>query len=244
MTRRGRAAFIGVDLGWYGKPSGLALLQWVGRGLRLCDVIRKQDDAEILGWIAESAGTGTVVVAVDAPIIIRNEKGIRPAERALNAQFSRFHAGCHAANLGRPFAQHVMRFSSALVEMGFAFNPRMGTQEPGRFQIEVHPHAASVSLFGLQRIVKYKRGKRKERANELNRFRGLLLNHLAKLEPEVRDLNLPEVPETGGTKEVEDRLDAVLCAYIAAYWWYWGLRRNTIFGDLETGFIVVPRLKR
>jgi hypothetical protein len=31
-------AFIGVDLGRYGKPSGLALLRWVGCRLRLCDL--------------------------------------------------------------------------------------------------------------------------------------------------------------------------------------------------------------
>jgi predicted RNase H-like nuclease len=235
-------AFIGVDLGWYGKPSGLAVFRWDGRGLRLGDVTRIQDEEEIRGWIAKKAGAGTAVVAVDAPIIIRNESSIRPAERALNAQFARFHAGCHPANLGRPFAEYVLRFSSALESMGFAFNPGMAVQEPGRFQIEVHPHAASVNLFRLPRIVKYKRGRRQQRAEELNRFRKLLLGHLPELEPGVCKLNLPTVPDRGSTKEVEDQLDAALCAYIAAHWWYWGPARNIVFGDSETGFIVVPTL--
>jgi predicted RNase H-like nuclease len=237
-------AFIGVDLGWYSKPSGLALFRWVGRGLRLCDLACIRDEKEILDWIAERAGAGPAVVAVDAPIIIRNKTGIRPAERALNAQFSRFHAGCHPANLSRPFARYVLRFSRNLESMGFAFSPAVAARESGRFQIEVHPHAASVNLFRLSRIVKYKRGRRQERAKELNRLRKLLLDHLPKLEPAVDKFDLPRVPDTGSTKEVEDQLDAVLCAYIAAHWWYWGPAENTVFGDGKTGFIVVPNLKR
>lgn len=236
----GLPLFIGVDLGWYGKPSGLAMLRWVDHHLRLCEITRIQEPHEILDWIEENAGTGTAVIAVDAPTIIRNQGSIRPAERALNAQFRRFHAGCHPANLARPFAKYVLEFSNALEAMGFRFKPEVAAMEPGRFQIEVHPHAASVNLFGLPRIVKYKRGRREQRAKELNRFRKLLLEHLSKSEPAVRNLSLPIVPKKGSTKAVEDQLDAILCAYIAAHWWYWGQARNTIFGDVESGFIVVP----
>jgi predicted RNase H-like nuclease len=120
----------------------------------------------------------------------------------------------------------------------------MAAQQRGRFQIEVHPHAASINLFGLSQIVKYKRGRRRVRACELNRFRQLLLNHLPRLQPGVCRFDLPRVPDTGSTKEVEDQLDAVLCAYIAAHWWYWGPSENTVFGDRKTGFIIVPNVKR
>lgn len=235
-------SFVGVDLGWYGKPTGLAVFRWVDRVLHLADIARVEEEKHILDWIAGNAGNGTAVVAVDGPIIIRNKGSIRPAERALNAVFRRFHAGCHPANLGRPFAQYVTQFSNALESRGFKFHLGMAPQESGRFQIEVHPHAASVNLFRLPRIVKYKRGRREERAKELNRFRSLLRNRLPKLKPATSRLDLPIVPRTGNTKEVEDQLDAVLCAYIAAHWWYWGKARNTVFGDRETGFIVVPNL--
>jgi predicted RNase H-like nuclease len=242
MTRDPLPIFIGVDLGWYGKPTGLAALQLHNEGLSLRALTRLQNEPEILAWIDRNAGTYSAVVAVDGPIIIQNEKGIRPAEGALNARFRRFHAGCHPANLGRPFAPHVLRFSRTLVSMGFVLDLEMKAQAAGRFQIEVHPHAASVSLFGLPRIVKYKRGRRLQRAEELNRFRRLLLTHLPRLEPRVCNLRLPKVPDKGNTKEVEDQLDAVLCAYIAAHWWYWGSERNTVFGDCQTGFIIVPEL--
>jgi predicted RNase H-like nuclease len=236
--------FIGVDLGWYGKPSGLAAFRWDGALLELAALTRLQGQQDILAWLAEQAGTGDAVVAVDAPTIIQNACGIRPAERSLNAEFRRFDAGCHAANLGRPFAANVLAFSSALESGGFAFQPDMTPRQRGRFQIEVHPHAASIRLFDLPRIVKYKRGRRAERGLELQRFRNLILRRLARVEPAVESLKLPEVPQVGNLKPVEDQLDAVLCAYIAAHWWYWGRDGNTVFGDRDSGFIVVPQPAR
>lgn len=233
------ATFVGVDLGWYGKPSGLASIEYDGAGLRFRDSLRLTAHDDILDWIGRETGSGTAVVAVDAPLVIPNDSGIRLGERELNREFQRFHAGCHPANLGRPFAQHVTEFSRKLEEMGFIHGPSMQARQPGRFQIEVHPHAAAVKLFGLDRIVKYKRGRRAERAAELNRLRTLLADRLAESDPRVA-LTLPPVPATGNTKDAEDRIDAVLCAYIAAYWWHWGTERNSVFGNACEGYIVVP----
>src|ERR1051325_4891021 len=42
----------------------------------------------------------TLARLLGASLVIRNQSSIRPAERELNADFRRFHAGCHAANLG------------------------------------------------------------------------------------------------------------------------------------------------
>src|SRR5205823_2309271 len=111
--------FIGVDLGWYGKPSGLASLNFEGAALRLRNIARLESVDEILDWIQTEAGAGSAVAAVDAPLVIRNQASIRPAERELNADFRRFHAGCHAANLGRPFAQNVISYSRRLEDLGF-----------------------------------------------------------------------------------------------------------------------------
>ena len=238
--------FIGVDLGWYGKPTGLASIHFNGSGASLGRIARIESTEEILDWIQSEAGTGNSVAAVDAPLVIHNPTGIRPAERDLNREFRRYHAGCHAANLGRPFAQNVIEFSRRLEALGFrhgaALTPRARLDESEcRFQIEVHPHAASVSLFELPRIVKYKRGPRDARAKELRRFRSLLLSRLPRLDPPLAPFRLPSIPRTGNTKPVEDQIDAVLCAYIAYHWWHWGTERNTAYGSEEDGYIVVPR---
>jgi predicted RNase H-like nuclease len=192
-----------------------------------------------LRWIEQQAGKGDSVVAVDAPLVIRNQTGIRPAERGLNQDFRRYHAGCHAANLGRPFAQNVISFSRRLCGMGFVEGAEMPPKQTGRFQIEVHPHAASVNLFGLERIVKYKRGLRDKRAHELRRLRKLMLTHLPLLDPAL-SFQLPAVPKEGNLKPVEDQIDAALCAYIAAHWWHWGTARNRVYGVAGEGYIVVP----
>jgi predicted RNase H-like nuclease len=235
----GMNTFIGVDLGWYGKPSGLASLTLDGSDLRLRNIERLQAVDEILSWIESEAGSGSAVAAVDAPLIIRNHTGIRSAERALNRDFRRFHAGCHAANLGRPFAPNVIAFSRRLEALGFAHGASMKPRQQGRFQIEVHPHAATVRLFRLDRIVKYKRGTRNQKAKELRRLRALALSRLPALDPALT-LRLPKVPRTGSTKGSEDKIDSVLCAYIGACWWMWATERNTLYGDEENGYIVVP----
>jgi predicted RNase H-like nuclease len=232
--------FIGVDLGWYGKPSGLASIRLDGSRLLLRNIERLENVDEILGWIQSEAGSGTAIAAVDAPLIIRNQTGIRPAERELNDDFRRFHAGCHAANLGRPFARNVMSFSRRLEELGFGHGASITPRQEGRFQIEVHPHAATVSLFGLQRIVKYKRGTREQRALGLRHFRRLLMTRLPALDPSL-SLRLPPVPATGNIKPVEDKIDAVLCAYIGARWWLSARLRNKLYGNDVDGYIVVPQ---
>jgi predicted RNase H-like nuclease len=233
------AVFLGIDLGWYGKPSGLASIQLNRDGLALRSVTRLEDTDEILRWVKTESGEGSAVAAVDAPLVIPNQTGIRDAERELNRNFRRFHAGCHAANLGRPFARNVLAFSARLAALGFGHGAEMTARQKGRFQIEVHPHAATVNLFDLPRIVKYKRGRRAERATELERLRKLMLLRLPRLDPAL-PLRLPKLPHAGPLKPVEDQIDAVLCAYIAAHWWFWGARRNRVYGNSMTGYIVVP----
>jgi predicted RNase H-like nuclease len=52
---------------------------------------------------------------------------------------------------------------------------------------------------------------------------------------------LPEVPNGGAAlKALEDQLDALLCAYIGAWWWHWGSSRTLVAGNAREGFIVVP----
>jgi pyridoxamine 5'-phosphate oxidase len=111
--------------------------------------------------------------------------------------------------------------------------------------VEVHPHAAAVQLFALDRIVKYKRGSGAERAAELNRLRSLMLDRLPELTPRLALSDLPAIP-TGGKalKAVEDQIDAVTCAYVAAHWWYWGSERNDVLGDAATGYMVVPKRQK
>ncbi len=188
------------------------------------------------------------MIAVDAPTLIPNATGMRLPDKLAHKHFGRYHAGCYPANLGRPFAQRTVDFGLSLEAQGFAHAPVITPQTLGRFQIEVFPHPAIVHLFGLTRILKYKKGTLAERRLELMKLRQHILDTLPTLEPALNFSSvplcasfLPEIAATGAAlKAVEDQLDSLICAYVAAHWWYWGSDRNWVLGDATTGYIVVP----
>jgi predicted RNase H-like nuclease len=182
------------------------------------------------------------VIGIDAPIVIPNETGMRVADRLAHSMYGKYHAGAYPASRLTRFWQRTTGLSSSLVRSGFRHGDNLTTQSRGRYQIEVHPHAAAVQLFVLDRIVKYKKGTLAARAAELERLRGLMLERLPRLVPALALSALPEIPKSGlELKAVEDQIDAVLAAYIAAHWWYWGLERNDVLGNARMGYIIVPR---
>jgi predicted RNase H-like nuclease len=44
-----------------------------------------------------------------------------------------------------------------------------------------------------------------------------------------------------GDKQFDDLLDGILCAYLAYYYWYWGEEGSWVVGDLNTGYVTLPR---
>ncbi|HSM82405.1 MAG TPA: DUF429 domain-containing protein, partial [Nodosilinea sp.] len=205
--------FLGVDLGWQSGPTGLCCLQGTADQLQLVALDRLQTVDEILAWIAQWAdGAASAVVAVDAPTLIPNETGMRLPDRLTHKHFGRYDAGCYPANRGRPFAAKLIAFGLALEALGFQHAPHSPAQPQGRFQLEVFPHPATVHLFGLSKILKYKKGTLAQRRPELEKLRQYQLSVLPTLEPalDLKDTDLPDIPLTGAAlKAVEDQLDAL-----------------------------------
>ncbi len=239
---------IGVDLAWGMKrPTGLAVVDDSGR---LVHVSAVRTDEEILAELAPYADQDCLV-AMDAPLIVTNPTGNRPAEAALNKDFAKFDAGAHPANTGKPEFSDVPRGAGLAQALGLDMNPRSGRK---RRAIEVYPHPATVALFALGRTLKYKN----KPGRDLESLRGELLTlmglleGLATAEPPL-DLTPAEAGwvvlrhqvETATRKSelrvVEDQVDAVVCAYIALF----AATRpadTTTYGDFETGYIVTPTL--
>ncbi|NDJ19577.1 DUF429 domain-containing protein [Myxacorys almedinensis A] len=234
--------FIGVDLGWSSNPSGVCCLALQGMQLELVDLRRESSFAEVLAWIDRQVGaTDAAMIAIDAPTLIPNQTGMRSPDRLAHKIFGRYHAGCYPANLGLPFAERTVGFGLSLEARNFEHAPEILPQTLGRYQIEVFPHPAMVHLFGLERIIKYKKGTVSDRRSGLAILRQHILEDLPKLEPRLDLKILPEVPLRGvAIKALEDQLDSIICAYVAAHWWYWGLEKNLVLGDREEGYIVVP----
>ena len=235
--------FLGIDLGWKSGASGLCCLEWQGGELVLLNLERQLEIVDILRWVRQWADIQSpALVAVDAPTLIPNQTGTRLPDRLTHKYFGKYHAGCYPANLQRPFAQRTVDFGLSLEELGFCHAPIMEAKKYHRYQIEVFPHPAQVNLFNLDRILKYKKGRLSDRYLELTKLRNYILSILPSLEPKLQLINLPEIPSQGkAMKEVEDMLDSLICAYVGAYWWYWGEEKNVVLGDGETGYIVVPQ---
>jgi predicted RNase H-like nuclease len=238
--------FLGIDLGWSSGASGLCCLAWQTGKLTLIDLQRLDAIADVFTWIDTHLPTDQPgMVAVDAPTLIANPTGMRLCDRLAHKHFGKYHAGCYPANLGLPFAKRTVEFGLNLEARGFLHAPTLQPQQPGRFQIESFPHPAIVHLFQLQRILKYKKGTVAQRAAELATLRTLICDRLPLLDPPLDVLSsaipIPAIPTKGtALKAVEDQLDSIICAYIAAHWWYWGADRNLVLGNLAEGYIVVP----
>lgn len=243
--------FIGVDFGWFSGASGLCCLVWRNDSLKISELTTVLEIKNILTWVDRQVSPDApAIIAVDAPTIINNQTGMRLADKLTHKYFGRYHAGCYPANLGLKFADRTTGFGKSLLARDFQHAPGIKPQQFGRYQIEVFPHPATINLFGLEKILKYKKGKLAERRTELNKLRDYIQDVLPQLEPGLSLTTISKIPSitaqlTGKElKAIEDMLDSLLCAYVGAYWWYWGDERNIVLGDRDTGYIVIPKSQR
>jgi hypothetical protein len=107
----------------------------------------------------------------------------------------------------------------------------------GRYYFECYPHPALLGVFGLDQIVKYKL--RHKNTGEWHRIIDLLRSLTASELP-VRNICSFVREGLAENKANEDKLDAIISAYTAAYWWKFGIDRSTMIGDLTAGYIVTP----
>jgi len=240
---------IGVDLAWGVKrPTGLAVVDEQGRLVHVSAVLT---DEEILAAL-EPYAEGDCLVAIDAPLIVTNPTGNRPAEAALNKDFARFDAGAHPANTGKPEFSDLPRGALLCQSLGLDMNPRSGRR---RRAVEVYPHPATVALFRLGRTLKYKNKPGRDLESLRTDLLVLmsLLEGLADADPALDLVGAPDSAWPGlrhqvetatrksGLRVIEDQVDAVLCAYVALF----AARRPadvTTYGDFETGYIITPTL--
>ncbi|MGV0744474.1 bifunctional ribonuclease/(p)ppGpp synthase [Mycolicibacterium sp. XJ870] len=235
--------FVGLDLAWGEKnQTGVAAVDAEGRLLH----IGVAEDDDSIAAAVKPYISGDCLVAIDAPLIVKNPTGHRPCERELNRDFQRFDAGARPAFTERPEFKHPRgaRLASAL---GLDMDP---SSPSGRRAIEVYPHPATIVLFGLDKTLKYKRGAFGDRHRELLK----LMTHIEELDAATPRLRanrsvswvelrrrIEAATRPGQLDRDEDPVDALLCAYIALYW-YHRPEDVTIYGDVASGYIVTPSL--
>ncbi len=242
-----RMYFAGVDLAWAGRnPTGVAVVDADGRLVHISAV---GTDAAVLAALSPYV-QGRCLVAFDAPLVVTNPTGQRPAEAALNRDFRRFEAGAHPANTAKPEFADVPRGARLARAMSLDMDPRSTAT---RRAIEVYPHPATVVLFRLARTLKYK-AKPGRGLDQLKSELLLLMDGIEKLAHAALPLYVAlhddwvelrrqavTAQRKSDLRRAEDPVDAVVCAYVALYFQRCPAS-VTIYGDFATGYIVTPSL--
>jgi predicted RNase H-like nuclease len=244
--------FIGIDLAWQSARNHSAIA--VARGGEDGAVlVAHSEGITSTAGVAEyvlSHATRNTVVAIDAPLVLVNDRGQRPCEQAISRRFGSRHAGAHTTNRARYPDAGSVQLAQLLGQEGFkpVAEPMQAKHLSGCWFFEVYPHPAQVVLFDLARIIKYKKGLVAHRRDELARLRDYLRDVLSTAAPPLTpgecgaELLQRDIGELKGRslKHFEDLLDSYFCAYLALFLWHWGAERNEVFGNLETGYIIVP----
>jgi predicted RNase H-like nuclease len=244
-----QAAFLGIDLAWSARNvSGVAALQLHNGRATLTEMpIALRTDEHILAFVARHADRTPLLVAIDAPLCVPNQTGKRKGDALISKAFGKYGAGAHPANrtiLGK-YNGGVMRgeaLIAGLAALDVQHTPHFPAQGSVRCAFEVYPHAAMIGLFGLARALRYKRKGGLSRAAQESAWRQYS-DHLAALQDATPPLDLPTpLLQVAWSKAEEDKRDAVLCAYIALHCWWHGSAFWQVYGTLEEGYIVAPRL--
>ena len=240
--------FIGVDLAW-GERSGTGLC--VLSPDEVVASARLHNLNDIADWISRYSSRDCLV-AIDAPMIVRNQTGRRPCESLISRCFGRYEASAHSSNLANPSFKTGGRANELVRLLGLDTSPVFSTRSSVRRAIEVYPHTALVALFDLPTTLKYKAKRSRTVQSRLQAFEVCieLMESLSTAEPPLdlngtrfwRDLTTEiNCCATGAALDrAEDELDGYICAYTALYYWYHGLDRCRIVGDTSSGYIVTP----
>ncbi len=241
--------FIGLDLAWSpNKESGICWLTGHSSESLKCERLTAQ--VSDMAAVAEEIERveGSVVVAIDAPVLYSPERSV---EREIGRRFGKFKASAHSPHPHvRAGRRAGIDLGEALVRRGFTLDPArlLCGDRTGRTAIEVFPHTIHVRLFDLTERILYKKGRVAQKRAGLLQYQGYLRGLIEAQAPnlfEHPDVDRALGPATAraargkGIKRLDDTLDGLTCAL--AGWLIWKQpERWEMIGDLN-GYIVAPR---
>ena len=248
MTAR---RLIGIDLAWSERNgTGCAELAWEGNELTLTRICVRDSLDDIVNWIDPECGDW--VVAVDAPLVVTNWEGRRCADAQASKFYHRYEAGAYPTNLkllgedhrGGQLLEKLKERCGDVVECADHL-------DGSRLIFETYPHIVMVELFGLKKTIKYKKGRVAKRRDGQHQLADRLRHHLCATDANLRlrpndelDCLLHEpdpILKGRDLKSREDKLDALICAYTAA--WLDAERPLLGLGEVGAGVMLAPRLR-
>jgi predicted RNase H-like nuclease len=230
---------LGIDAAWsVTQPSGVALIAGETAGLRLLSVassytefstgpgISRGSEPEapaLLERAAALAGRPVSLVSVDMPLARTPITRRRAADDAVSRAFGAMACGTHTPTPSRP-GPLAARIKDGFAAAGYPLATRTATAPA---LIEVYPHPALVRLTAARYRLPYKIararaywpdvGPMERRPRVLDQWRSII----AALERQILDVATTLVLPDGDVpaialKAFEDRLDAVVCAWVGA----------------------------
>ena len=233
---------LGVDLAWGNKnPDGVCSIGIKNGKARLEHIGLSKGDSQLTEWIQNYVDQGSVLAMFDAPLICRNKTGSRPVDRASHRHFGKYKAGCYPVN--QQLCKRPLKISDQLNIGGFIIDSEI-PRSRGRFlnACEVYPHIALIRWFNLPKRIKYKKGNLVQKNRGFSELKSLLFNALESRFFAVENLYLIQsLFDQPWSKNSEDQVDALICALIGYWHWKYHGELTEILGDLDTGFIVIPK---
>jgi predicted RNase H-like nuclease len=204
-----------------------------------------------IDWIQQHA-TADTLLFVDAPLIITNATGPRLADRQTGKRYGRWWVSANSVNLNSSRKAGV-HLRERLEVLGWRYSDgRDGPPSRGRVLSECYPYTAIVGVPELgyeDKRPPYKRASKGMPAAEAWPIRTAACDELirriarlSKCDPPVditshaETKRLFEEPSPARWREYklrEDLLDAVICAWTAAYWHRHGFERSQLLGVPE-----------
>jgi len=247
-TKKPRPRYLGLDMAWAPRnSSGGAVMEARGdHSLELVSSSSLRAHEDILQWISRNRGRHGTILAVNAPIIVENTGGQRPADALLHQHFGSHYVDEYQVNTVN--ASHPRTIGRALMRMGFDPDPN---SEHDRV-IETYNQPTQILLFGFDRPIRLKTGPVGARKDAVARFRESMDELLADADPTLLDSDAWEallhadLPSSNGSRvgELEEQLNAALCAYTAGFLDLRGPGDCAFLGDLRDGYVLLPTTRK
>ena len=250
-TAAGTRRCIGIDLAWGERnPTGCVELVWDGGELVLARLDLRRSIQDIVEWIEPDRGDW--IVAIDAPLVIRNQTGRRAAEADADRYYRRYQAGAYPSSLDKFGEDHRGgRLWRALEERGGGLLEQPNMLGHPRLVFETYPHIVMVELFRLDRTIKYKARPGRDVVAGQRQLVDAIREHFCggAASPRLRSndaleelLREPHTPISDrALKDREELLDGLVGAYMAA--WVDAGRPLQGLGNVGEGVMVVPGVR-
>jgi predicted RNase H-like nuclease len=245
--------FLGVDLAWRegdqrrpANETGVAAIDDRGRVL---EAGWTRGVADTIRWVDRVAGAGPALLFADAPLVVTNPGGPRPCDRQVGQRYGRWQVSANSVNTASPRLAGVA-LRRELEAMGWTYSDG-GDHSPAarRTVCECYPYTTLVGAAELGYDEARPRYKRKPAGMPVARWRPLradacdeLVRRLASLSSADPPLLLDSHPATrllrqepaprddAAYKHREDLIDALICAWTAAFWSRHGTARCQVLG--------------